>query len=109
MKKVGLSKDTGHEMLPVSFLSYPQPASDPASYDIYYEITVKGSTPTQMIEGSPTAIINPGKNVTPRIRNVSNGPVEVKTWKSDIDSGTGLQKKAMSRQWQRVDISATMP
>jgi hypothetical protein len=74
-------------------IANPQPAGDSASYDVYYEITVGGSIPTQMIEGTPTGIIQPGKNVTPRIANVSNGPVEVKTWKSEIDPGTGMQKK----------------
>ncbi|MFA6001684.1 MAG: hypothetical protein WC828_06165, partial [Thermoleophilia bacterium] len=69
--------------------------ANPNAYDIYYEITVKGTIPTQMIEGTPTGVIHPGQNATPRIANVSNGPVEVKTW---TDSGKGTTANSIASQ-----------
>jgi len=61
--------------------------ANPNADPINYEIRVKGAVPSQMIEGSATGSIAPGTNVTPRIKNVSNGPVEVVTCVGVITDG----------------------
>ena len=55
--------------------------ANPNPYAINYRITVKGAVPGQMIEGDATGTIPQDSNVTPRIKNVLDGPVEVKTCK----------------------------
>jgi parallel beta-helix repeat protein len=62
--------------------------SNPNGYQINYRITVKGTVPAEMIEGSATGTIAAGANVTPRFRNTINGPVEVKTCKADFVGDT---------------------
>ncbi|MFA5801644.1 MAG: M23 family metallopeptidase [Thermoleophilia bacterium] len=54
--------------------------ANPQPDNIYYRILVKGSVPAKMIEGAATGMIAPGQNVTPRIANVSDGPLEVQTF-----------------------------
>jgi murein DD-endopeptidase MepM/ murein hydrolase activator NlpD len=69
--------------------------ANPQADIIYYRITVNGNVPLAMIEGTATGTILPGQNVTPRIANVSDGPVEVQTFS---DPGMSVPVKSIASQ-----------